>query len=295
MVRVRTNRSSDPLGEGAVVLRRSVIRVGLLPGLVLGAGALGLVGGSNPASGAVALPAEFHAPRVPGPSVYTRVHHKVIEQWSSTNWSGYAITGRTYTGITGHWVVPQVQTPATKGLRKKAAYSSSWVGIDGYGNEDLIQAGTEQDWTGGRNGAPFYQAWWEILPAPETPISSLAISPGDAMVVTISKGVSVWTITVTDTTTGKSFSTQQSYSGPEQSAEWIQEAPTLGRRLATLADDGTVTFDPGTVNNANPGLVPADAGVMFKRRKQISTPSAPNTAGNGFAVAYGAVAPPAPS
>ncbi len=242
----------------------------------------------------MAAPSEFHAPRVPAPGVSTRVHHKVVEEWGSTNWSGYAITGRTYTTVTGHWVVPQVQTPA-KRLRKKSAFSSSWVGIDGYGNSDLIQAGTEQDWIGGRDRAPFYQAWWEILPYAETPIPSLPVNPGDAMVVTITKGTPKWTITVTDTTTGQSFSTQQPYSGPGASAEWIQEAPTIGNHVATLADDSTVTFDPGTVNAGNPGLVPADAGVMLKRRKQISTPSSPNTARDGFAVAYGAVAPPAPS
>ncbi len=224
----------------------------------------------------------------------TRVHHKVVEEWGSSNWSGYAITGRTYTAVTAHWVVPQVQTPPTKRLRKKSAYSSSWVGIDGYGNSDLIQAGTEQDWIGGRVGSAFYQAWWEILPNYETPIS-LAVNPGDAMVVTITKGAPKWTITIADTTTGQSFTTEQSYSGPEASAEWIQEAPTIGNHVATLANDSTVTFNPGTVNAANPGLVPADAGVMIKKRKQISTPSSPNTAGNGFAVAYGAVAPPAPS
>jgi hypothetical protein len=33
-------------------------------------------------------------------------------------------------------------------------------------------------------------------------------------------------------TTGKSFTTLQAYAGPLTSAEWIQEAPTIGRRVA---------------------------------------------------------------
>src|SRR5579864_8030027 len=44
-----------------------------------------------------------------------------------------------------------------------------------------------------------------------------------------------WTITIKDVTTGGSFSTVQSYSGPQTSAEWIEEAPTVGGRIAPLA------------------------------------------------------------
>jgi hypothetical protein len=63
-----------------------------------------------------------------------------------------------------------------------------------------------------------------------------------------------------------------------------------------LAPDTTVVFDAGTVNGASPGLVSSEAGAMFRGKKQISTPSLPDTdpAADGFAVAYGKIAPPAP-
>ncbi len=237
--------------------------------------------------------AEFHAPRIPGPAPSLRPGAiGIIREWTSKNWSGYALTGAGRTQVTGSWRVPQVQAPTKKRHYRKNTFSSTWVGIDGFGNSSLIQAGTEQDWI---DGEAVYQAWWEILPAPETAITSMTVRPGDAMTVSIARGTPDWTITVTDVTTGRSFTTMQAYSGPMTSAEWIQEAPTIGRHVAGLAPDSTVTFDRGTVNGANPGLVSTEAGAMFKGRHQISTPSAPDSDRDGFSVAYGSVAPPVPS
>jgi hypothetical protein len=168
------------------------------------------------------------------------------------------------------------------------------VGIDGfnYGDDNLIQAGTEQNWV---DGTPHYSAWWEILPTNETLIPSISVHPGDVMTVSITEGSPEWTITVTDATRGQSFTCQELFDGVRSSAEWIQEAPTVGGRIAPLAHDSTVEFYDLTANGANPGLTTANAGVMVKGGKRISTPSAPNAQGNGFAVAYGKVAPPVPT
>jgi Peptidase A4 family len=234
--------------------------------------------------------AESHAPRIPGPSPVLP-GASAVRNWTSTNWSGYAVTGTGFTRATGRWSVPRVSTP--KRARSRL-FSSTWVGIDGFNNSSLIQAGTEQDWI---NGAPFYQAWWEILPAPETPIPSITVRPGDSMSVSIASGAPNWTIVITDITTGQSFTTHQAYVGPQTSVEWIQEAPTVGSRVARLAPDSTVVFDVGTANGKSPGLVSSQSGAMFRGRKQISTPSLPDTdvAADGFAVAYGNFAPAAPS
>ena len=211
--------------------------------------------------------------------------------WASSNWSGYAVsssTAGTYSSITGQWTVPAVQ--ATSGN----SYSASWIGIDGFNNSSLIQTGTGQDYVSGRAS---YYAWWEILPAAETQITKFVVHPGDQMSATITKGSgSSWTITITDISdgTGGSFTTTQSYSGPGTSAEWIEEAPTVGGRIATLAHYGSTTFDPGTVNGGNPGLVVADGGVMIQKRVQVSTPSLPDPKGDGFSIQYGSTVPAAP-
>jgi hypothetical protein len=174
---------------------------------------------------------------------------------------------------------------------RKATYSSDWVGIDGYNNNDLIQTGTESDYY---NGSPHYYAWWEILPAAETKISSITVKPGDTVTASIDKvSASSWTITITDGSS--SFTTTQTYTGPQTSAEWIEEAPTVGGRIAPLANYGGTMFDPGTVNGGNPNLTPSDGGVMVQKNVQVSTPSNPDSDTDGFNVAYGATAPAPPS
>lgn len=245
--------------------------------------------------GGLAVPAAAgagatQAPRVavPGPS---GLHGSADNApWRARNWSGYAITATTYTSVSGSWTVPTVNPPVKRHDRQ---FSSTWVGIDGFNDDDLIQAGTEQDWLG---GSAFYQAWWEILPADEQPISGISVHPGDLMTVTITRGAN-WTISVTDVTRGQSFSTVRPYSGSGASAEWIQEAPTVGDHIASLAHDSTVDFTNATANGANPDLTTADAGVMTRGGRHgriISIPSVPDAAGNGFAVAFGDVPPNPP-
>jgi hypothetical protein len=173
-----------------------------------------------------------------------------------------------------------------------ATYSSQWVGIDGFNNSDLIQTGTESDFV---NGRARYDAWWEILPAAETVISTMTVQPGDTMSATITKGSgSSWTITIKDVTNGGHFSTVQTYNGPRTSAEWIEEAPTVGGRVATLANYGLTTFDPGTVDGQNPGLNSNERGVMVQKRLQVSTPSGPDSDTDGFNMRYGSTTPAPP-
>lgn len=206
--------------------------------------------------------------------------------WAASNWSGYAISGGTYNDITGTWTVPTVQ--ASPGN----SYSSSWIGIDGFNNSNLIQTGTEQDYV---NGHAQYDAWWEILPAAETVIPSMAVYPGDHMSAHIhNNGNGTWTITLQDLTQNETFSTTQSYSGPGSSAEWIQEAPEVNGSISTLANYGQTTFDPGTVNGGNPGLTSSAGGYMIQNGAVVSYPSNPDSDTDGFNAAYGSNQPTPP-
>ena len=207
--------------------------------------------------------------------------------WASSNWSGYAVTGSGLTSASGSWVVPAVKQS------HKATYSSNWVGVDGFNNSNLIQTGTEQDFY---NGSAHYYAWWEILPAAETRITSMTVKPGDSITASVAQVTgTTWIITVSDNSNGQSFSTTQNYSGPLTSAEWVEEAPTVGGHVATLANYGSSVFDPGTVNGSPVVLNASEAGVMIQGRSQVSTPSAPDSEADGFAVAYGATAPAPPA
>jgi hypothetical protein len=210
-----------------------------------------------------------------------------ISASTSSNWSGMAGTTSAATSVVGEWQVPKVtKTPGN-------TYSSTWLGIDGDTNGDLIQTGTEQDWAGGH---AVYRAWWEILPAAETVIPSLTVHPGDIFTANIHKGSgSTWTIQISDTTTGKSFSINKTYTGPATSVEWIQEAPEVGGSIATLAHYGKTYFINCGFDGSNVAFTAGNRIVMVQGGKHVSTPSGPSAEGNGFSVAYGAKKPAPPA
>jgi hypothetical protein len=209
-----------------------------------------------------------------------------VQPLPSLNWSGYAVVGRGFTSVTGEWVVPAV-TPS-----KGSTYSSSWLGIGGlFGNSNLIQTGTEQDFV---DGAASYDAWWEILPAGETAISrgTIDVQPGDVMTASISLPCdgALWTITITDMTRRQSFTTQKYYGGQRSSAEWIEEATLVGGRIAQLAHIGTTVFGPGTVDGFDRANIP-DGDVMIQLTGPESTPSQPAGDMHSFTVQYGSARP----
>ena len=241
-----------------------------IAGALSSAGLLGatftLAAGAGAGTIATAAPAIFHAPRVPNPG------HPLTNTWAASNWSGYAETG-TFAGISGTWTVPSVAASSSP------TYSSAWIGVDGFNNNDLIQTGTEEDYY---NGAAHYNAWWEILPAPETALpGGHAVYPGDTMTASIYKTTtqtagppvhgrghggggggggfsqSQWVINISDTTPGHAwqFSTTQSYNGPGSSAEWVMEAPEVGGRIATLAHYSITPAAAGAGDFDNAGIL----------------------------------------
>ena len=169
---------------------------------------------------------------------------------SSLNWSGYAVTpGSGVTAVNSEFTVPSA------GL-DPPGFAATWAGIGGYSTSDLIQAGIEEQ------SAPSnplignqYVAWYELLPASETPISgctgdsSCTVTPGDQVSVDIHNvSGDEWSISLTDA--GKwSWSKDVTYSSTESSAEWILEAPTLVAQTL-LANVGTVHFGPTSTYTA---------------------------------------------
>ena len=245
------------------------------------ASAGGIDTGSIAATGRILIAHQPRAPILPSGASTSSAG------WTSSNWSGYAITGGhdAFKSVAGSWVVPTVSPSQV------STFSSSWLGIDGFNNSNLIQTGTEQDYY---VGSAHYFAWWEILPASEAVITAFSVQPGDRITASIHKNTtSVWTISITDSRSG-SFAINRNYQGLRSSVEWIEEAPNVNGGTARLAHYGAVTFDPGTVNGANPGLTAADAGVMVQHGTHVSTPSSPDSDTDGFSCAYGSSSPPPP-
>ena len=205
---------------------------------------------------------------------------------ASKNWSGYVLTGATYTGVTGTFNVPSLGSAPTD------AMASQWVGIDGATPDDpsLIQAGVAEQYSASTNTYLVY-AWVEELPAPATAIP-LAVVSGDEVTVTIAQiSAGQWGILVKDDSTGQQYSTAMAYAGPATSAEWIVEAPTLAATgtIVTLANFAPVTF---TQLGVDPVLGALTRVVMFQNGVPVSVPS--DLSPNGFTVAYGSVTPAAP-
>jgi Peptidase A4 family len=153
----------------------------------------------------------------------------------SRNWSGYAATGGTFTGVSATWSVPQFAPDSPAGA------DAAWVGIGGVRGQDLIQAGTLQTVSG--NGRTRYETWIEVLPQPSRSVP-LAVNAGDAISVSISQQASnQWLVVFTNTTTQQVYRVTEQYASSASSAEWVEEAPTAGRgRLLPLDSFGTITF-----------------------------------------------------
>ena len=183
------------------------------------------------------------------PSGQAGVNHLIAVHGTtddSLNWAGYAVTpGSGITAVSGTFTAPAAgELPP--------GFAASWAGIGGFSTSDLIQAGvSENDAIGGALLGGQYNAWYEILPAAETPISgcsgnvpSCAVNPGDKVTVNISNaGGNTWKISLTDAGNW-SWSKTLNYASTESSAEWIQEAPSLAGLQTLPAEVGTVSFGP---------------------------------------------------
>jgi hypothetical protein len=211
----------------------------------------------------------------------------VTNQVKSTNWSGYVDTGPTFTAVRGQWVVPTVQQS------QLAQYSSTWIGIDGFppGNSWLIQTGTAQQTSG---GVTSYYDWWELItpsdPAPAMTIG--AVSPGDHMTASIYEVTTgTWVIAITDLTSGSVYSEPFAYGGTGSSAEWIEEAPTVGGQ-STLADFGSASFsNMADTNSGSPAVTPNQLDMVSPSNLNdvIATPG--SIANNAFTITYTGPAP----
>jgi hypothetical protein len=181
---------------------------------------------------------------------------------TSNNWSGTAYSNSsnpfTVEAIEGTFIVPtahQAFGSCTGGWD----YSSQWVGIDGSGSSDVLQAGTEVDaYCSGSTTQTLYSAWIEWYPLNATRVSSPAIHPGDEVLV------EVWN---TSPTSGNAYiynlSTQQtmtySLTAPSgtrlqgNSVEWIVERPKVNGSLATLTNYIDSSWPDGVAWNYTSG------------------------------------------
>ncbi|HEX5175195.1 MAG TPA: G1 family glutamic endopeptidase [Gaiellaceae bacterium] len=177
--------------------------------------------------------------------------HKLTNS-TSTNWSGYAVTGGRYTQVSSSWKVPAVSCAGT-------AYSSFWVGLDGDTSGTVEQTGTDSDCSG---STPQYYAWYEMYPKFPSNYSN-PVRSGDSMSASVTtNGSGSFTLTITDSTQGWTrTTTARLKSAKLASAEVIAEAPSSSGGVLPLANFGTVSFSSAKANGAlltssTPGIDP---------------------------------------
>jgi hypothetical protein len=215
---------------------------------------------------------------------------------TSSNWFGYdqgslEQGGKLFNSVTAQWTVPT----ATQHTAGQAEDSADWIGIGGgcidsgctATDNTLIQTGTEQDTS--TTGTASYDAWYELVPAPEIQITSMTINPGDRMAASVAEAVpdsNVWTIKISDLTNGQSFSTTVPYSSSHATAEWIEETPLeIGTNagFAALPNLTSPAFDLATVNGAPANLQSSEQmDLIDSSGNVIGAPSAPDPDADGF-------------
>jgi len=134
----------------------------------------------------------------------------------SNNWSGYAVTGSTFTTATASWVQNAITCSSGDGETDM----SPWVGIDGFSSSTVEQTGSSGDCDG---STPDYYAWYEMYPA-NVIIINKTVKPGDEFTGTVTHTSGTkYTLVLKDLTQGWTNSVTKSLSADDSSAEAVME------------------------------------------------------------------------
>ena len=246
------------------------IRFLLVPAAVLLAGALAAPAGAASTDNPHTAPVQGLQRVSP--------HHS-----TSSNWSGYAVTGATFQAASGSWTQPAVTCPTTK-----SQYASFWVGIDGDNSSTVEQIGTDSDCISGK---PTYYAWYEMYPAAPVNLTAhqMPVSPGGTFTATVQYANGAFTLSLTNGTT--TFTTTPLAGTPARSsAEWIAEAPSVGGHVLPLANFGSVSFSgaSATDSNENSGTISDtawnDDAITLVQKGLTATPGTLASKGSAFTV-----------
>jgi Peptidase A4 family len=207
-------------------------------------GALALAVVSAGAAQAAAPAAFDHVPALP----------HTVHAGTDSNWGGYAVTGGTFTSVTGNWVVPALNCSATSGD------ISFWSGLDGWTSSSVEQIGLDAVCASG--GKIEYNPWVEMYPADSIYFTD-TVKAGDEMTSSVTtNGSGSFTLTLADPTQGwtKTY-TKTLKSAALSSAEVIDEAigsqdippcPNFGSiQFTDVTANGEAFASAGTVNTTN--------------------------------------------
>jgi Peptidase A4 family len=195
---------------------------------------------------------------------------------TSTNWSGYAVTGGTgaFTSVSASWREP------TGTCSGSAKYSSFWVGLDGFNSNSVEQTGTDVDCSG---RTPVYYGWYEMYPAFPVNFSN-TVRPGDSFSASVTfSGTQTYTLVLSDITQGWTKTENINQSGlSRSSAEVITEAPSSSRGVLPLANFGTVSYSTSAANGSSLGTQNPDPITMVNNSGQPKDSTSGISSGGAF-------------
>lgn len=203
---------------------------------------------------------DYKRHRLPGEEGSKAVHG--VE--TSTIWSGavvHAPQGKQMKWVESEWTVPNACPPpgAVSGVWYSA---STWIGIDGDGSPDVLQAGCDSDVMPTSSGTTRQvNPWWEWFPEGTFWISNFPVSQGDTMSCLVCGDVGSNTSAViflmNDTNGAHASFAVTAPSGTTlegNCAEWILESLEIDTIVPELASYGAMYFDAcncGTTDNTS--------------------------------------------
>ncbi|MER7772900.1 G1 family glutamic endopeptidase [Kitasatospora sp. NPDC096140] len=217
---------------------------------------------------AVAAAAALAAPAAPATATAAQAlsFRPLSYNTNGYNWGGYAAQGSGFTSVSATWTEPRATCNSTNDLY------APWVGIDGYGSSSVEQTGVATDCS---SGSPVNQAWYEMYPAAPVYLStgSYPVSAGDSISASVTyAGSNKYTLKLTDSTRGWTYTTTKTLSAQRTSAEVIIESPT-----GSYPKFGTLSFTSATVNGKSLGsygpvaLDPSANGTYEARTSALSS------------------------
>jgi len=115
--------------------------------------------------------------------------------------SGYAAVpkpgGADFIHVQSTYVVPQVNCTMTPN-----GVAQTRAGLDGISDNTVERVGISEAC---KNGAASYTAWYQMFPAMGSPAPTFHPSPGDKVTASVTADAGIYTLSVHDLTSGKSF------------------------------------------------------------------------------------------
>jgi hypothetical protein len=210
---------------------------------------------------------------------------KGLTSVESTNWSGYADTGSSFSKVTGSWSEPSASCSS-----RTTSLAAFWVGIDGYSSDSVEQDGTLIECY---RGTAYQYSWWEMYPTNDIQVVGESLAAGDSITASVVRSGTSYTLAVTDSThSANSFSTTQTCSGcANSSAEWIAEAPSSSSGVEPLAhfstwNDSGSTVTEGSTSGVISSFTDDEITMIDNSGAVKAQPGALNGGGNGFSVTW---------